>query len=302
MNNICKICNQIVSENSHFYKIHKITQKSYYEKYFPRFDKFNGLQIEFKSEDSYFNKDFQDKNNLKKYLESISKEEGLNYLKEWLLKRKNNKGYIYSPSNLELRTLCYPSIKYFHNFYGKNSYENLCKEIGLINRYDYNQKLEYKNDESKILIDTRESRPLSFDCSKEIIKLNYGDYCAKDNPFNVYIERKSIQDFIGSICSGFNRLCKEMQRAKDNNAHIIILIESKISNLFGFNRLGYLHSQATVEYVNKRIRDLLLKYDNVQICCVDGRKEASDFIINLYKLKNDPKTIDFQYIIDMGIN
>ncbi len=298
MDNICKICEKEVTERGHFWKLHRVKECDYYQRFYESKDKLTGELIPFKSPEQYLNSDFVDKNNLKKYLEKVSKEDGLLYLKNWLNNRKQLKNYVYSPSHFELRTLCYPSVKFFHNFYGKDSYENICKEIGLINRYDYNQKLEYTNIEPEILIDTREQILLNIKGDKEITKLNFGDYSAKYNPFNVFVERKSIQDFLGSVSSGYDRISREFQRAKDNNAHIIVLIESKISNLFGFKHLGYLHTEASADYILHRTRDLLLKFDNVQICCVNGRLEAAKFITNLYKLKNDPKTIDFQYMVD----
>ena len=140
---------------------------------------------------------------------------------------------------------------------------------------------------------------MKLNCSKEIIKLSYGDYTAKNNKFNIFVERKSLQDFLGSISSGFDRFCKEMERAKKDNAYIIILIESKINNLFGFKHLDYLHTEASLDFILKRTRDLLLKFSNVQVCCVDGKIEASKFIEKLYKLKNNSQTIDFQYVMDI---
>jgi hypothetical protein len=298
MDNICKICGEEFTERAHFWKKHRTKESDYYQKFYESLDLFTGELIPFKSPEQYLTSDFVGKDNLKKYLQSKTKEEGLLYLTNWLNKRKILKGYIYAPSNFELRTLCYPSIKFFHNFYGKNSYENICDEISLDVRYDYNQILEYNNIEPEILIDTREQSVLDIKTNKEIIKLDFGDYSARNNKFNIFIERKSLQDAISSLSSGFDRLCREMQRAKDSNANIIILIESKISNLFGFNHLKYIRSEATPDYILHRIRDLLLKFENVQICCVDGRVKASEFIINLYKLKNDPRKIDFQYMID----
>ena len=298
MDNICKICNLEVLEKSHFWKAHRTKIEDYYKKYFPKFDLLTEEQIPFKSPEQYMSSDFIDKNHLKKYLESVTKEKGLAYLCGWLKKRAKEKNLVYSPSQFELRTLCYPSVKFFNKFYGEQSYKTLCCFAGLKDRYNYQQKLEYDDIIPEILIDTREQSVLNFKCPKEIIKLNFGDYSVKNNRFNVFVERKSIQDALGSLSSGFDRLCREMQRAKDADAHIIILIESKISNLFGFEHLGFIHSEASADFILKRARDLLVKFDNVQICCVDGRVRASEFIIGLYKMKNDPRTVDFQYLVD----
>lgn len=298
MDNICKICGEVFDKGGHFFKKHKIKECTYYQQYYPRFDLFTKEQIPFKSIEHYFNSDFIGKVNLKRYLESISNIEGLNYLKHWLSKRKENKGLIYSPSQFELRTLNYPSIKYFHRKYGIGSYELMCLQIGLINRYSYNQKIDYSSDEPEIIIDTREQKVLQISGNKEIRKLNYGDYSAKNNPFNIFVERKSLQDFLGSVSSGFDRLCREMQRAKDDNANVIILIESAIEKLLGFEYARHIHSKASLDFILKRTRDLLLRFNNVQIVCVDGRKVASEFITNIYKININPKSIDFQYEMD----
>ena len=118
MDSICKICNREFSESSHFWKEHRIKQSSYYEKYYPKNDLFTKEKINFKSVEQYESTDFNDKKNLKKYLESISKDEGVKYLKNWLSKRVLVKGLVFAPSQFELRTLNYPSIKYFHKYYG----------------------------------------------------------------------------------------------------------------------------------------------------------------------------------------
>lgn len=297
--NVCRICSENIGERSHFFKKHRIKEADYYLKHYGFKDLLTNELILFKSPEQYFNADFTNKNNLKKYLESKSHKESWEYCRNWLIRRKQLKNYIFSPTHFELRTLCFPSVKYFESVFGVDSYNRLCNEIGLINRFNHTQKLEFNDKEPQIIIDTRESKPLSFKNPTIIQKLECGDYSAQENINSIYVERKSLQDAIGSFCGkNYDRFCREMQRAKEQDSYIVILIESKISNLFGFNHLGYLHSEASADFILKRMRDLLLKFDNVQICCVDGRQKASEFIVNLYKMKNNPKTIDFQYYID----
>src|SRR5437879_2123446 len=101
---ICKICNQKTGERRHFWLEHKIKEKDYYLKYEPKFDLLTKEIIDFKNPEQYESTDFTDKRHLKKYLENHDKEEGLNYCKNWLLRRKNNKSLIYSPSNFEVRS------------------------------------------------------------------------------------------------------------------------------------------------------------------------------------------------------
>jgi len=297
MNNKCLICGDEISERSHFWKKHRKKESQYYQEYYNFKDLLTGEQIEFKSPEQYFNTDFKDKNNLKKYLETNSKDKGLKYLTDWLKKRKELKKLQFAPSHFELRTLCYPSIKFIHSFYGADSYENICKEVGLKIRFDYNQKIEQIEIKPKIIKDTREVRGINFE-NIEVKKLDEGDYAAEFNPFNIFIERKSLADAIGTLGAGFDRFEREVARSEQKGKYLIMLIESKISNFFGFNKLGYIHGDASTDYILKRARDILSKYENFQICCVDGRIKAKEFIEKIYSLKNNPRTIDFQYEID----
>ena len=75
MDNVCKICNQIVKQRKHYWFVHKIKEVDYYCQYEPKFDLWDKSLIPFKSPDSYLLTDFISKPNLKKYIESKSKEE-----------------------------------------------------------------------------------------------------------------------------------------------------------------------------------------------------------------------------------
>ena len=70
---ICKICNNIIEDNYHFHKLHKISQKDYFHKYEPKKDLFDGSSIEFKGNyESYIQADFNSRLNLREYLKKIS--------------------------------------------------------------------------------------------------------------------------------------------------------------------------------------------------------------------------------------
>ena len=299
MDNICKICGETINERSHWYKTHKLTEKKYFEQYFPRIDLYSKDKIEFKSQDSYFLTDFNNKTNLRGYLELNPKEESLHYLKGWLLRRKQSKNLIFAPSQFEIRSLLFPSISFFHKFYGINSYESICLDIGLKLRYNYNIKPNFSNNPIEIICDTREQKPYSkLELPIKVETLNFADYCPNPNPDNIFIERKEISDWAGVMSKGYSRFERELQRAKDNNAYIIILIEAKYSDLISINYLPQTKwIKASYEYLMKQMRDLYLKFNNFQMVAGGNRNECMKLFNKIVKI-NNIQQLDIQLLID----
>lgn len=69
----------------------------------------------------------------------------------------------------------------------------------------------------KIIIDTREQRPWTFsdfNCETERKGLVTGDYSLVGLEDHISIERKSFDDFLGSIGTGRDRFMREMHRLK----------------------------------------------------------------------------------------
>lgn len=296
----CKICGETVIENNHYYRAHGINLKDYLEIHFPRQDLLTGEKLYFKNIETYFNIDFAEKGNLKKYLDKKSEQESLNYLKEWLIRRKEEKSLNYAPGQFEARSLLFPSITYLIKKYSIAQFYKLIEDSCLKSRYDYNQYLILNDKEIEIQIDTREAQPIKFnDISVKIEKLNFGDYCAVSNN-NIFIERKSLNDLCGTLSKGYERFINEIQRVKENNAYLIIAIESKYSNIQNFNKFNYMHyTKCSPDFILKRIRDTYLDYgNNLQFLAVDGRFEMQRVIQNILKLKNDVKTVDLQYFYD----
>ncbi len=301
MDNICKICNQDINERSHFWKNHKIKEKDYFEQYFPRLDLYNQEKIQFKSEDSYFLTDFNTKPNLKKYIESISKPEALNYLKNWLIRRKNTKDLKYSLSEFELKTLLYPSISYINKYFGAGSYEKICLESGLLIKYDLNYCPQTKqNEELEYIVDTREQSVLPIK-NFQVKCLNYGDYTIEKNN-GIFIERKSLSDAISTLSGGYERFQKEIERCRSNNDYLIILIEEKFSNFQSFQYMPHIHSKCNWEFISHRVRELCYKYPlNIQFLCSNGRVEAVRVIEKIFQLKDKLRELDLQYLYNKGI-
>ena len=78
-------------ENLHAYiRRFKISQKVYYTTYFKRTDKLTGEPIPYKDREQYLNAEFASKVTLKKWL-GQNREAGLDWAKNWLKKRKEEK-------------------------------------------------------------------------------------------------------------------------------------------------------------------------------------------------------------------
>jgi hypothetical protein len=299
MDNVCKICNQEFSERSHFWKSHKIKEADYYLKYCPKHDLLTKEQITFKNPEQYFLTDFNDKRNLRKYLESISNEDGLSYLKNWLLKRKENKKIEFAPGEFEAKTLMMPSLTYWNKKYGINTYKQICLELKLQLSYDFDYSLYFKTYLKQIfLCDTREQVPLKLK-DMEVQKLDIGDYTLEGS--KIYIERKSLSDAISTLSGGYERFIKEIERCKNDNNYLIILIEEKYSNLQSFEYMPHIHSKCDWTFISHRIRELLQNYPlNIQFLAVDGRKEAVKIIEKIFHIENDIRNLDLQYLYNKG--
>ncbi len=308
MDNICKICNQPFAERSHFWKIHRVKEKDYYEKYWPKQDMLTGEKLEFKNPEQYDFTDFKDKKNLKTYIETNTKDFVLNYLANSLKKRLKIKNSFCLPSEFELKSLQFPTLKYLEKKYTSYVFRELLDLINngvtkinevILSKNFHNNELNEINKKLEFIVDSREQSVLDLQ-NIQIEKLCYGDYSIKNNNDKIYIERKSLTDFIGTLSQGYERFQKELERCKKDNGYLIVLIEEKYSNILGFNYLPHCKRiKASPEFIMHNARELLRLYPfNLQILAVDGRKEAARVINKIFKLEENPRSIDLQYYYD----
>jgi len=279
----------------------KIKREDYYEKYYPRADLQTGEKIKFKDYTSYFKTDFVNKNNLKKFCKE-NPEKGLQWAINFLKDRKENKNLIYAPSHVELRTLQCPSIPFFE-FVG--DYNKVCESIGLTPKYLYNEELKFTPlpHSCKIYQDTREQNPFPL-IRAQIKTLKFGDY-ALDDKHNkgLYIERKNLSDFVGTLGKGYSRFCREIERAKQAGAQIVVLVEEDFNKSSSFDKDWKLKRYVKVSpaHVFKNVRELLHEFDNVQFLFAKGREEATRLVVKLFEMQNDVSKIDLQYYYEKGL-
>lgn len=117
----------------------------------------------------------------------------------------------------------------------------------------------------EVTIDTREQNPWHFDEYHVKVTrgtIRTGDYCVTgDSGFA--IERKSLDDFLGTIGHGWARFQREIYRAKEAGFHLPIIVEARFTDfLFTVNQLGKIeapqheHPRMTPGLVLKRIGQL----------------------------------------------
>lgn len=116
-----------------------------------------------------------------------------------------------------------------------------------------------------ITIDTREQTPWHFDPTRVRVHrgtIRTGDYCVTgDSGFA--IERKSLDDFLGTIGHGWQRFQREIFRAREAGFHMPIIVEARFTDfLFTVSKLGTIespqheHPRMTPGLVLKRIGQL----------------------------------------------
>jgi len=312
---VCKICDQEFETDKSLHlhlKKHKIRIVEYYQTHYPRHDLYDGNIIKFKNKDQYFSTDFNSKTNLRLWLKQQPEEEAKNYLRNFLVKRIEKKHLVYSPTQVELRSLMAAPVQYYNQLFG--NYYELCEDLGLQNKYKpFNEIVsgsEWSKSKYTIYIDTREQKPLKFTRPMQVKKLDYGDYAfgTETDLHDCYIERKSLADFVGTLSGGFDRFSREVERSVDAGDYLIVLIESKMSNATSFQFLRKSHDKsrvfknvrATPEYIMHNMRKIMQEYPRIQFLFVDGRKEAARVMEKIFTSNGIHKQIDLQLAYDLG--
>ena len=82
----------------------------------------------------------------------------------------------------------------------------------------------------KIVTDTREQRPYSFETETVTGTLSTGDYSICGLEDHIAIERKTIDDLIGSLSKGRDRFERELQRAKGLD-YFALVVEADLKDI-----------------------------------------------------------------------
>ena len=141
-NLICKACEKEFETerqlHSHL-RAHSFRMVEYYQKFYPRYDLYDGKIIKFKNKKQYFNSDFNSRTNLSRWLKSKGDSEAQKYCSSLIQKRINEKEMEYTPSQVELKSLLIPPVQYYNELFG--DYYKLCESLGLKNKYTIPQDI-----------------------------------------------------------------------------------------------------------------------------------------------------------------
>lgn len=115
----------------------------------------------------------------------------------------------------------------------------------------------------KIVIDTREQTPWSFDPGQAqtfVGTLKTGDYALAGDCFFA-IERKSLDDFLGTVSSGWERFLREIGRM-DSFVAKVVIVEGDYEGVCFHDAGGKIippdhqHPMLLPAFINKRIAQL----------------------------------------------
>ncbi len=235
------------------------------------------------------------------WMRSQPKDKVREYARRLLLHRKERKSLVYAPSEVELRTVMSPSVRFYEQLFG--DYYELCNELGFKNKY---KKVGVfpclGHDVPSVICDTREQKPLKFD-QFEIAKLDFGDYKLSGSLGEVYFERKALLDFVGTMVSGFDRFSREVERALKSEKHLVVMVESSLTDAQRFHQYSPFGNrvQASAEFVFSRARDLIQTFPNLQFLFVRGREEMIAKMIRVYRSGQDYKEIDLELCQSKGL-
>ena len=144
----------------------------------------------------------------------------------------------------------------------------------------------------KIIIDTREQRPWHFSpgmATTRIDTLRTGDYALEGDDLFA-IERKSLDDFLSTISSGWDRFQREIDRMELFPAKVIIVetdFESFFFQYYDGELLppGHRHYKLTPAFISKRVAELTLQ--GVSILFAKNADYAAGLALTILRERND---------------
>lgn len=277
---------------------HKMKQEDYYNQFFPRKDLFTNQFIEFKSPEYYMSNLFNGRATMNSYLRDKNVDEIKDIVVKLLRMRIETKGIRQAPGELESKTITFPAISALLKR-GIN-YHALCRFAGAECRYDYKSKIGiHPSHQFDLIIDSREQKPLNFksdNVKTKIQKLEYGDYEDVNSIHPLTVERKSLNDYIGTLSRDYERFSRECARAREDGFGLVVLVESDLAKATSFNYSRGNFSKCDPKFVFSKMRDILREYPNVQFLFVDGREEAARVMLNLFGALETPMMFDLQYL------
>ena len=153
------------------------------------------------------------------------------------------------------------------------------------------------NNMLKIIIDSNEKKPYNFKNSV-FQRLNVGDYKSAELYKGVVFERKSIGDLKSTMSGGSNtkRFGREMNRAREDECYVLIIIDGTKEDFFSRNPYGRMTNKAI--YHNIKLFGSI--YADVCQFVFTGSRARSKSVVTFcaYLRPEDLIYVDYQSIID----
>ncbi len=308
--NKCKVCGKEFESKRGLHchlKEHGIYVAEYYTTYYPKLSKLNQTPIPFKkgmNRDEYFNQDFIDKKEMNQWLSQGQKDEVKEYILKSFKKRIKEKSLKVMPSHVEGLIHRLPSIDYCIEHFG--SYSALAEILNVEPMFSKRLPKAFweKEPDIKIFIDTREQQPLSFS-KQESMKLDFGDYTAAGENYSyTYVDRKSANDFIGTLSlKSLDRFKREIERARQADSYIFIVIESDLVGLEAYmrsaKRNNFGPSKTNLNFIYHNMREISHEFSDVCQFVFTGSRENSERIIEkILYFGESLWNVDLQYYLD----
>jgi len=293
----------------------RVSRAKYYTTYHPKTDPLTGQPIPFKDLDQYLSQEFTSKVTLRKWLAQFPAE-GLKWSKGWLAKRRIEKGLIYAPSQVELRTSQCPTMMYYESVAAaEGGYYGVTRALGYADRYQLLPlKFSPLPSDAEIICDTREQSPIVLPHKTRRDTLSVGDYAlAAPHDDGLRLERKSLGDFCGTLSgrkvarkgkkapaedSALERFDRELARAQEQNLYVVMMVEASIEDAQRFDYLPQTQwVKASPSYIFHNLRSLLIKYPTTLqcvFCC--GRIDMARIMMKTLQLgATQARVTDLQY-------
>jgi hypothetical protein len=301
---VCKECNKEFDSISALHKHLKadnITVAEYYVKHFQRKNKLTGSLLPFKNVDQYFREDFATPTQFLKWCEKGG-DEVESYLINVTKKYLDRKERQYAPVHFELKDRCLPTIDLAKDVFG--SYSSFCKKLGAKQIFSEPLIKEFYEDlpPLPLAVDTREQKPLfEKNPNAKRMKLDFGDYTLLGENFsNVFVDRKSSNDFIGTFSKGKDRFRREMQRCMDLGSYMFVVVEAPFKSVKSASRLlSARRSAANFDWVVSNAAELQHEFGNhLQIIFSQGRGHSEEIIPRLLFFGRKLTNTDMSYFIE----
>lgn len=301
---VCAECKKTFKSDSALHKhvkAHNLTVAEYYTRFYPRKNRLTGDPLPYKNKSDYFNNDFSTREQMIEWCNiHKDKEEVKEYILKQLKLRVDKNKTIYCPNHIEIEINKLPPIDLYKRNFG--GYGQACKALGLDPIYNKGIKQDILKPEPKakqalVYVDTREQKPLFFNNSKDH-KLDFGDYTmGGDNYTYTYVDRKSEDDFKGTMTVGFERFKKELERTRQFNAFLYIVTESSIDKIIKNNK--YKSYRSNLSYVWHNMRVLTHEFKGHCQFVFSGSRPNSQLLIpNLLYYGDKLWDVDIQYFLD----